>query len=98
MHNVKDIKVGIGFATGRKSFQKALRTNIHNWKESGLVDNKAISLNLFVAYDLKYNKTKITDYTNVPAELADQLDSSTFIGSVSIREEIDYLAREIGIA
>ncbi len=97
MHNVKNIKVGIGFATGRKSFQKALRTNIHNWKESGFVDNEAISLNLFVAYDLKYNKTKITDYTNVPAELADQLDSSTFIGSVSIREEKDYLSREMGI-
>ena len=97
MHKVKNIKVGIGFATGRKSFQKALRTNIHNWKESGFVDNEAISLNLFVAYDLKYNKTKVTDYTNVPAELADQLDSSTFIGSVSIQEEIDFLAREMGI-
>lgn len=97
MHKVKNIKVGIGFATGRKSFQKALRTNIHNWKESGFVDNEAISLNLFVAYDLKYNKTKVTDYTNVPEELADQLDSSTFIGSVSIREEIDYLASEMGI-
>jgi len=94
MHNVKDIKVGIGFATGRKSFQKALRTNIHNWKESGLVDNKEISLNLFVAYDLKYNKTKKTDYTNVPLELADQLDSSTFIGGASIKEEINYLIRE----
>lgn len=97
MHHGKEIRVGIGFATGRKSFQKALRTNIHNWKESGLVDNDQISLNLFVAYDLKYNKTIVSDYTNVPTELADQLDSSTFIGSVSIREEIDYLAREMGI-
>ncbi len=93
MHKAKKIKVGIGFATGRKSFQKALRTNIHNWKESGLVDNNAISLNLFVAYDLTYNKTKITDYTNVPAELADQLDSSTFIGSASVKEEINYLVQ-----
>ena len=97
MHKVKNIKVGIGFATGRKSFQKALRTNIHNWKESGFVDNEAISLNLFVAYDLKYNKTKVTDYTNVPTELAVQLDSSTFIGSVLIREEIGFLAREMVI-
>lgn len=93
MQNTKKIKVGIGFATGRKSFQKALRTNIHNWEESGLVDNNQISLNLFVAYDLKYDKTKTTDYTNVPAELADQLDSSTFIGNISIREEIDYLTQ-----
>ena len=94
MLNTKDIKVGIGFATGRKSFQKALRTNIHNWKESGLVDNKTISLNLFVAYDLDYNKTKIADYTNVPAELADQLDSSMFIGSASVKEEINYLVQK----
>ncbi len=94
MHRTDGINVGIGFATGRKSFQKALRTNIHNWKESGLVDNNQISLNLFVAYDLKYNKTKITDYINVPAELADQLDSSTFIGSASIKEEINYLIGE----
>ena len=58
MQKEKNIKVGIGFATGRKSFQKVLRTNIYNWKESGLVENKRISLNLFVAYDLSYYKTK----------------------------------------
>ena len=51
------IKVGIGFATGRKSFQKVLRTYIYNLLESGLVDNKKISINLFVAYDLKYHRT-----------------------------------------
>ena len=94
MQKIKNIKVGIGFATGRKSFQKVLRTNIHNWKESGLVENKRISLNLFVAYDLNYNKTKITDYTNIHPELVKQIDSSKFIGSISIKEEIDYLIRE----
>ena len=94
MQKVKDIKVGIGFATGRKSFQKVLRTNISNWKESGLVENKRISLNLFVAYDLHYNKTKITDYTNVHPDLLKQIDSQNFIGNVSIQEEIDYLTHE----
>ena len=88
------IKVGIGFATGRKSFQKVLRTNIYNWKESGLVENKKISLNLFVAYDLNYHKIKTTDYTNVHPELVEQIDSSKFIGSISTKEEIDYLIRE----
>ena len=58
MQKGKNIKVGIGFATGRKSFQRVLRTYIYNWKESGLVENKRISLNLFVAYDLNYNKTR----------------------------------------
>ncbi|MHB8072541.1 hypothetical protein [Desulfosporosinus fructosivorans] len=94
MHENKAIKLGIGFATGRKSFQKVLRTYIHTWKESGLVDNQEISLNLFVAYDLIYNKTEITDYTDVDPELVEQIDGSTFIGSVAIKEEIDYLIRE----
>jgi hypothetical protein len=94
MRNYNNIKVGIGFATGRGSFQKVLRTYIHTWKESGLVENKRISLNLFVAYDLNYQKTKITDYTNVEPELAGQIDSSKFIGSTAIKEEIDYLIRE----
>jgi len=90
----ENIKVGIGFATGRRSFQKVLRTTISNWKESGLVENKQISLNLFVAYDLKYNKTKMTDYTKIHPELVEQIDGSKFIGSVAIKEEIDYLIQE----
>jgi hypothetical protein len=94
MQEDKRIKVGIGFATGRKSFQKVLRTYIHTWKESGLVENKRISLNLFVAYDLTYHKTKITDYTNIHPELAEQIDSSKFIGSIAMIEEVDYLIRE----
>ncbi|MFZ3130094.1 MAG: hypothetical protein WA125_03080, partial [Desulfosporosinus sp.] len=94
MQEEKTIKVGFGFATGRKSFQKVLRTYIHTWKESGLVENKRISLNLFVAYDLDYHKTKITDYTNVHPELVEQIDSSTFIGSKDRKEEINYLIRE----
>ena len=94
MQKVKSIKVGIGFATGRKSFQKVLRTNIYNWKESGLVENKRVSLNLFVAYDLNYNKTIMTDYTNVHSELVDLINSRKFIGSIAIKEEIDYLIRE----
>lgn len=94
MQKVKDIKVGIGFATGRKSFQKVLRTYIHTWKESGLVENQRVSLNIFVAYDLNYHKTKIKDYTNVQPELAKQIDSISFIGGIAIKEEIDYLIRE----
>ena len=90
----KDIKVGIGFATGRKGFQKVLRTNIHNWEESGLVENKRISLNLFVAYDLDYQKTKKKDYTNIHPELLEEIDSSKFIGRVAIKKEVDYLVGE----
>lgn len=94
MHKKKSIKVGIGFATGRKSFQKVLRTYIYTWNEAGLVENHNISLNLFVAYDLTYNKTKVTDYTNMHTDLVEQIDSSNFIGRSSIIEEIEYLNRE----
>jgi len=94
MQKGQNIKVGIGFATGRKTFQRVLRTNIYNWQESGLVEDMKISLNLFVAYDLNYNKTKTTDYTNIHPELVEQIDSSTFIASIAIKEEIDYLIRE----
>lgn len=90
----KVINVGIGFATGRKSFQKILRTFIHTWEECGLVDDKKISLNLFVAYDLTYNKTKVKDYTNIHPDLAEQLDSTQFIGAQDITEETEYLVQE----
>ena len=46
----KDIKVGIGFATGRSGFQDVLKAYVYNWKESGLTDIEHVSLNLFVAY------------------------------------------------
>ncbi|NTW72420.1 MAG: hypothetical protein HGA49_09280 [Eubacteriaceae bacterium] len=94
MQESKIIKVGIGFATGRKTFQRVLRTNIYNWQESGLVESKKISLNLFVAYDLEYQNTRATDYTRMHPELVEQIDSSKFIGRSAIEKEIDYLIRE----
>jgi hypothetical protein len=94
MENNEKIKVGIGFATGRKGFQKVLRSYIHNWKESGLVDNENINLNLFVAYDLSYAKTKVTDFTRIRPELADQINSRTYIGNQSIKQETDQLVRD----
>jgi len=85
------INVGIGFATGRKHFQKVLRSYIFNWKESGLVNNKKVSLNLFVAYDLSYNNTKKTDYTRVSADIAQYIDSKHFIGSEEVEDAKNYL-------
>jgi len=85
------IKIGIGFATGRRNFQKVLKTNIYNWQESGLVENSRISLNLLIAYDLTYQKTRISDYTRIPDNLSAQLDDKIFIGNVDIRHEIEWL-------
>lgn len=94
MQQNKEINVGIGFATGRKSFQRILKTNIFNWRESGLTKEKNISLNLLVAYDLKYSNTKSTDYTNVSEPLLDLIDDTYFIGKTAIQTEIEYLVQE----
>jgi hypothetical protein len=80
------IKVGIGFATGRKHFQSVLRSYIFNCKEAGLMDNENISLNLFVVYDLDYMGTKYTDYTAINPDVAKYLDSAHFIGTEKIKE------------
>lgn len=88
------MKVGIGFATGRKNFQRVLRTYMSSFMESGLVENYRISLNLLIAYDLTYQKTKATDYTRIPPEIVEQIDSAKFIGNSCTKEEINYLINE----
>ena len=54
----RQINVGIGFITGRKNFQRVLKTYVYNWRESGLTSEAQVTLNLLVAYDLKYSNTK----------------------------------------
>lgn len=44
----KKINGGVGFVTGRKNFKDVVKTYIHNWNESGLVDNKKVALHLIV--------------------------------------------------
>lgn len=84
-------RLGIGFATGRKSFQTILKTNIYNWRECGLTNKENITLNLFVAYDLKYSNTRASDYTNVKAQLTDLIDDTCFIGAELMQREIEEL-------
>jgi hypothetical protein len=88
----RKIRVGIGFATGRKHFQRTLRSYVYNWKESGLVDDENISLNLFIAYDLSYKHTKKSDYTAIHPEISELLDSINFIGAKEVEEAKTYLA------
>lgn len=94
MQNGNYIKVGIGFATGRKNFQQVLKTSIFNWDESGLMENEKVSLNLFIAYDLSYNQTELSDYTNIHQDLLDRIDDVQFIGADYLKKEIGYLAQE----
>jgi hypothetical protein len=87
----KILDVAIGFATGRKSFLNVLKTYIYNWQESGLVQNKKIRLNLFVAYDLTYHETVAADYTKIPPAFLNLVDDVVFIGPVFAERETDFL-------
>jgi len=87
MQCVMQINVGIGFVTGRKHFQNVLRSYINNWLEHGLIHDKKIRFHLFVAYDLKYHKTEVQDYKNIPPELAAMVDSINFYGSAVVDAE-----------
>ncbi|MDD3172875.1 MAG: hypothetical protein PHF63_04320 [Herbinix sp.] len=91
MENNNKIRMGIGFATGRKNFQSVLRTYAYNWKECGLINNDNISLNLIVAYDLKYYNTQIDDYINISDDLLTMIDNTYFIGDLEIEDEINNL-------
>lgn len=87
----RPVKVGIGFATGRKNFKRVLRSYIHNWRESGLVEDANVSLNVIVAYDLTYNKTVRSDYTPISKELTEHIDGAIFIGKEDISREKERL-------
>ena len=78
------IKIGVGFATGRKHFQNILKSYILNFMESGLVENEKIELNLFVAYDLKYRGTKKADYTAIPSSISAMIENTYFIGPLEV--------------
>lgn len=84
--NEKKIKVAIGFATGRKHFQRVLRSYVFNWFESQLVSDVNVGLNLFVAYDLEYRDTKRTDYTAIKPEVSQWLEGQYFYGKQEIEE------------
>lgn len=87
----RKINVGIGFVTGRKNFKDVVKTYIYNWNESDLLENSKIALHLFVAYDLKYSKTKVSDYRIVDDEILDVVDSAYYIGNPAILNEAQYL-------
>jgi len=90
---IAPMKVAIGFATGRKAFQRVLRTYIRNWQEAGLVGDSRISLHLFVAYDLSYKHTRTRDYTPLPPDLAESIASVTTLDSGANNNAIERLVR-----
>lgn len=97
--NDQTIKLGIGFATGRKSFKKVLRSYIYSWNESGIRDKlqSNVSLSLFVAYDVGYSGTQSTDYTNLSQEMVDAFDEIVFLGSKNAQHSVQQLVGEGGL-
>jgi len=94
METMKKIKVGVGFATGRKRFQRVLKTYVYNWMESGLTEIDHVELSLFVAYDLKYNNTQVSDYTNIRPDIRGLINQAFFIGEAAIKREADELVEK----
>ncbi|WP_018962596.1 hypothetical protein [Coprothermobacter platensis] len=88
MRAENNLKIGIGFATGRKSFRKVLRSYIYNFQESGLTDRDNIRLSLLVAYDLSYSDTKPEDYKNISKDVLNLIDETHFIGDSTIASEM----------
>jgi hypothetical protein len=92
---MKKIRLGIGFATGRRNFRKVLAAYINTWNETSknLPDNVTVSLNLFVSYDLEYHNTKSTDYTNLNQEIVDAFDDIVFLGAKNALKSIESLKK-----
>lgn len=90
---MREIRFGIGFATGRTNFQKVLTAYIKTWDatKQKLPENTKVSLNLFVSYDLNYHQTKSTDYTNLNQETVDAFDNIVFLGVKNALRSIESL-------
>lgn len=85
------LNMAIGFVTGRQNFRNLIKTYFNNWHEDDLIQDDGISLNLFVAYDLKYCNTRVRDYTRIEREIFEKVNSVDFIGSNVITKEIRHL-------
>jgi len=88
------INVGVGFVTGRKNFKNVVKTYVDNWNESQNSISKKSVLHLFVAYDLNYKKTKISDYKITDEEILDSVDSAYYLGNSSISNEAQQLVKK----
>ncbi len=80
------IHVGIGFATGRTSFQNVLRSYIFHLRESKFLESSRIALSLFVAFDPSYMNTTRADYENVESSVRQAFYSIKIIGPDDVED------------
>ena len=90
------INLGIGLATGRRSFKKVLFSYISIWKETKkeLPAGIDVRLSLFVSYDVDYQSTRSTDFTNLSQEIVDAFDQIVFMGAKNAARSISDLAAQ----
>ena len=90
------INLGIGLATGRRSFKKVLLSYISIWKETKkeLPIGIDVKLSLFVSYDVNYKKTSSKDFTNLSQEIVDAFDRIVFMGEKNASSSISGLAAQ----
>ena len=97
--SAKKIHLGIGFATGRKSFSTVLNAYASNWNFSMKNEHMPdVELSLFVAYDTEYNHTQTTDYTNLPQDIVDLFEDITFSGIKDSKKRTERYCREYGLS
>lgn len=90
----KKINVGIGFVTGRKNFKNVLRAYLNNLDEDNKIDRKKYIIHLFVAYDLNYSDTNVSDYNIVEEDILCSVDSALYIGNTLLANEARSLVED----
>ena len=96
--NTKKIKVSVGIITGRTNFVNVLKANIKDWKKTGLLYNPNISIDVFIAYDLKFSNLNEQDFKDIPQELIDAVDNITFLGDTEVNTMCEDIYRNVGIS
>lgn len=94
MKNARKINIGIGFVTGRKNFKKVAKAYLKSFSMDEHLDSKMYALHLFVAYDLKYKGTQVSDYQITDEEILDVVDSVHYLGPAAILAESDGLVKD----
>lgn len=84
--------------TGRKNFLSVVRTYLCNWGDSDEIDIKKYALHLFVAYDLKFSNTELSDYQIRDEEILSMVDSVHYLGPSAIANEAEALVKKKAIS
>ena len=93
----KCLRVGVGFATGRRSFQNVLRSYVYHLEESGFVASGRASLTLLVAFDPAYSCTTRADYEAMEPRVRQWFDEAAFFSPEDVDSAAEALVRR-GVA